>query len=362
MRKRLIIIIVSVLIILGVISYIIYNNLTDTSIQETTTSEPEALKIDFTDYNNNIVSTPLLKDSIAPIDDPKYVTILEADAYLGEKDKVFVYEAEEGVFIYPQKILVWHEVVNEIFDGKALSVTYCPLTGSAICYSGDTESHKSNTYGTSGKLVNSNLLMYDRDTDSYIPQILGVGINNTLKGVVLETQPILWANWEDAKKVYDVARVLSIETGFQRNYYLDPYGSYEQDYEGSYYQNDELMFDLMNDNDGTFHNKKVVVGVKYSDYVLAIDPLIVEEKKVLNFQIGGKRAVAFYDESLKAVRVFDPKTFEFEYVDDKILDQEGNIWQSNGTSDGDRELKPLTYFDVMWFAWHAYYPDTIVIK
>jgi len=314
MKKKLIIIAVAILLIFGaVMIYIAYtsdNVSNKTNVIEPTVEPVKPVQTDYSKYNQNIVSTQLQKDSIAPIDAPDYISIKEADKFLNDKDKVFVLETTDSVYIYPQKILVWHEIVNDSIDGEALSVTYCPLTGSAICYLGDVSGHTENTYGTSGKLLNSNLLMYDRDTDSYIPQILGTGINNDLEGIVLKTNPIHWADWKDAKAVYTNAYVLSNETGFQRDYFLDPYGSYEFDYESSYYQNDGIMFPLMNENDGTYSPKKVVVGVKHQDYVLALDPLLVEKENIVHFAIGDMKAVAFYDEKLKAVRVYDSRQFQ----------------------------------------------------
>ncbi|MCK5128363.1 MAG: DUF3179 domain-containing protein [Clostridiales bacterium] len=367
MKKPIVIIIITVLIILvALMIYIIYSDIRtskDTNVVKQIIPTAQPLQINYSDYNQNIVSTPLQKDSIAPIDAPKYVSIEQADAFLVDKSKVFVYEAKDGVYIYPQKILIWHEIVNEPIDGEAISVTYCPLTGSAICYLGDVANHKDNTYGTSGKLINSNLLMYDRDTDSYIPQILGIGINNQLEGVTLATHPIHWANWEDVKSTYDSAQVLSLDTGYERDYFLDPYGSYEFAYEDSYYQSEEIMFPIMNENDGAFSEKKVVVGVKYKDYVLALDPLLVENQNVVNFTISDIKAVAFYDEQLKVVRVFDAEMLQFSYEKGQIKDQHNAVWTPLGTSeDVGTALSPLTYFDVMWFAWHAYYPDTEVVR
>ena len=129
-------------------------------------------------------------DGIPPVDEPKYISIEKADVFLSAKDVVFVVEHNKNVYIYPQNILVWHEIVNENLDDKKISITYCPLTGSTIGYKGNI-SNLDTTFGTSGKLVNSNLVMYDRETMSYIPQILGVAIQGDLKGERLEEFPII---------------------------------------------------------------------------------------------------------------------------------------------------------------------------
>ena len=314
------------------------------------------------DLMKHVTSGGPPKDGIPPIDTPKYVSVTDSN-YLNDYDKVFVYEAKEQIYLFPQRILVWHEIVNDYIDGKQLSITYCPLTGSAICYLGDS-AHANNTYGTSGSLLNSNLVMYDRQTDSYIPQILGKGINGDLNQVILPTEPILWADWKDAKLLYPNAKVLSQETGFFRDYNNDPYGTYLPDDEQSYYYFGGPIFPVMY-TDNTFSEKKIVVGVKSDDQVIALDPFLIKDIKLLQFDIGKTKAVAIYDERLKSVRVFSTElngiSYDFETSANGFIDQYGQLWGYNGIYE-ELQLKPLTYFDVMWFAWYAFYPETEVLN
>jgi hypothetical protein len=360
-KKRGLLLALVIVVIFGILSVYVINRFSDNDDTDSVAGDGE-----FSIYFENITSGGPSKDGIPPIELPQYISIQEAEEYLTDKDKVFIYEGDEGVFIYPQKILVWHEIVNDNIDRKDISITYCPLTGSAICYLGESGPFLNNTFGTSGKLINSNLVMYDRASDSYIPQILGIGINNELEGLIIETEPIHWANWEDAIAFYPEASVLSTETGFIRNYDSDPYGSYNPEGENSYYYSGEPIFPVMNKNDGTFPDKKVVVGIKYLDQVVAVDPSLVEEQKFLNFDIASQKLIAFYDSRLKMVRVFRAsignELLIFESHDQKIFDQRGIQWFTNGISEKNEELETLTYFDVMWFAWYAYYPDTEVIK
>jgi hypothetical protein len=122
---------------------------------------------------------------------------------------------------YPQRILVWHEIVNDTIGGLNLAVTYCPLTGTAIAFErGDTE------FGVSGRLVNSNLIMYDRDTDTWFPQVLAIGIQGPHTGSALVERPMVWTTWQRWRAAHPETAVLSTETGFARNYNRDPYGAY----------------------------------------------------------------------------------------------------------------------------------------
>jgi len=369
MKKRNIIIGIFILVIIVVLGKVLIDRYNISNDDIGTTREdntPRNTTTDFQTYLDNIASGGPPKDGIPPIDDPQYLSIAEAEDYLEEKDKVFVYEALEGTYLYPQRILVWHEIVNDKFDGENISITYCPLTGSTVAFLGKVSTYENNTYGTSGKLLNSNLVMYDRDTDSYIPQILGMGINSSLAGIALDTHPIHWSNWEDAKKAFPEAKVLSTKTQFLRDYYSDPYGTYDDGDDQSYYFSEGTLFSLMNKNDGTFRDKKIVVGVKLLDDALALDPFFIRSENVFNFKIASTNAVAFYDTSLKTVRVFfstlDNETFVFDYKNQKIVDESGTIWSENGVSSDGKSLQPMYYFDVMWFAWNAFYPDTKVIK
>ena len=140
------------------------------------------------------------KDGIPSIDEPKFVSAGEMDALLRPDDFVFVLNYEGETRVYPQPVLVWHEIVNDEVAGEKLSVTYCPLTGSAVAFRGRSPGGEPLTFGTTGRLVNSNLLMYDRQTDSEWPQILGRAINGGMRGEGLEEIPLVWTTWNSWKE------------------------------------------------------------------------------------------------------------------------------------------------------------------
>jgi hypothetical protein len=318
------------------------------------------------EFAKNVRSGGPPKDGIPPIDEPKYVTVQEADENLRDDDVVFILESSDPVKIYPQYILVYHEIVNEELDGEAISITYCPLTGSVIVYKGEIQTMET-TFGTSGKLLNSNLVMYDRATDSYWPQILGVAINGPSKGEDLETTSIIWTRWSLAKALYPNAMVLNENTGFLRNYGNDPYGSYSDG--DSYYQAGSPFFPVMN-TDNRLPPKEVVIGIKTGDTLLAVTKSSVVDAGILNLELGGNPFVAIYDESLDVVRVYsgqiNGEILGFSYLNGEILDDSGSFWTVKGqASEGPlkgESLAPVNHFDVMWFAWSAFYPETELIQ
>lgn len=307
------------------------------------------------------------KDGIPPIDRPKYVPAAEAEKFLRAGDIVFGFEYRGVVKAYPQKILVWHEIVNEEVGGEKISVTYCPLTGSTVGFRGRSRVDGSMlTFGTTGKLVNSNLLMYDRQTDSQWPQILGVAIAGPNKGVVLEEIPLAWTTWDRWRRKHPQGLVLSTNTGFFRAYGSDAYGSYDR--EGTYYDSGPPFFPVMA-SDRRFPDKHVVVGVKANGARLAISKTTVARQKAVNASAGGVPVVALYDEELAAVRVFARRvgttvlTFRRE-GDVFVDDQTRSTWTGMGRCQRGRllgtELSVLPAYDVMWFAWYAFYPETAV--
>lgn len=302
-------------------------------------------------------------DGIPPIEGGQYESINDADMWLNDEDQVFLYETENKVYLFPQRILVWHEIVNIKEDEHEFALTYCPLTGSAISYFFP-ESLDS-TFGTSGKLINSNLLMYDRATDAYISQIDGVGLNKDLEGVVLNSAPVFWMDWSVAKENFIDALVLSRETGFIRNYNQDPYGKYSASGPTGYYLNAGTIFEpIYKDRKGIFSDKHSVIGIKNGDLRLALDIEFVKAKGLYSFEFGGLTVQAIHDKKLDIVRLYYvPSVITIEIRDNQLVGSNGETWSLLGTSiTATQDLELPQYFEVMWFAWYAFYPETEVIR
>jgi hypothetical protein len=319
------------------------------------------------DFTQHIQSGGPPKDGIPPIDRPKYVSAADAEKFLKANDIVFGLDYEGMLKAYPQKILVWHEIVNDDMKGEKIAVTYCPLTGSAVAFRGASRGGAMFTFGTSGKLVNSNLLMYDRETDSHWPQILGTAIDGKSKGLVLKEIQLVWTQWSRWRGRYPQTVVLSSETGYFRPYGSDPYGSYEK--AGTYYDSGAPLFPVMAKNE-RFTPKDVVIGIKANGRQLAIPKQSARKKAVVNTTLSGRPLVGIYDPELDNVQVFvrqvngNPTNFNLEkgrVVDELTQSQ----WTSAGRAVGGKargtELKQQPSFDVMWFAWYAFFPETQVL-
>ena len=160
----------------------------ETELEETFGEEPE-IKVTEDGVKYIVDPKKILgggppKDGIPSIDNPEFASVEEADKWI-EGDELALAIIYRGVKrVYPHKIMVWHEIVNDTIDGDPILITYCPLCGSGIAYERRVNG-QAVEFGTSGKLYNSNLLMYDRMTDSYWTQITGRAIVGELSGALL---------------------------------------------------------------------------------------------------------------------------------------------------------------------------------
>lgn len=311
----------------------------------------------------NVVSGGPGKDGIPPIDEPKFVSAAEMDDQLKPEDKVFVLDYKGETRVYPQPVLVWHEIVNDQVAGEKLSITYCPLTGSTVAFKGRSPAGEPLTFGTTGSLVNSNLIMYDRETDSEWPQILGRSITGRMRGELLEEVPLVWTTWRLWRDHGVEAPVLSTDTGHFRSYGTDPYGSYSAADKG-YYEDPGTLFEALAESD-RLDAKEVVIGVKAGGKRHAISKKSALEKSAWNLDLDGEPVVAVADSDLETVRVFDRGTdgnvLEFEPGRGALVDQRGRTWSRKGPAlvgpDG-ASLPAANFYEVMWFAWYAFYPET----
>ena len=318
------------------------------------------------------------KDGIPSIDSPSFESVDEIGGRLDDGDPVFGVVIDGDARAYPQSILVYHEIVNDEVGGEPVAVTYCPLTGTAMGFSrGDVE------FGVSGDLVNSNLIMYDREGDSRWPQMVATAIAGPLAGASLEEVPVHWSTWGRWRAAYPDSRVLTDETGYVRDYGRDPYGSYNPP-EGYYAEDSPTMFQPLSTDD-RYPNKRMVLGARPPAGPIAIDlerladegllPVDVEmigegddaaaddhEGDTASETSDGDVAtyLAVYDQRIDAGRLYlgDGTDYSYDHDDGTVVDgAEGTQFEAD-----DLPLEPVYAFDAMWFAWAGFYPSTTVVE
>ncbi len=167
------------------------------------------------------------KDGIPAITNPNFVSVEQAKEFLTDDISGILLSRRETAKFYPYTILVWHEVVNDTIDDEAVVVTFCPLCASAIVFDANVDGKKE-TFGVSGKLYESNLLMYDHDTESLWSQIKGEAVVGKRTGTKLTRLPFQVIAFGDVRKRFPLAEVLSTDTGFSRDYTFYPYGDYNE--------------------------------------------------------------------------------------------------------------------------------------
>ena len=317
------------------------------------------------------------RDGIPPIDRPKFTTFEEADKWLGSLEPVIIFELDGDVRAYPLQILIWHEIVNDVVGGEPVAVTFCPLCNSAIVFQSTLDGVVYD-FGTSGKLRFSDLVMWDRQTESWWQQFTGEAIVGKLAGKRLTILPAAIVSWEDFKAANPDGKVLSRDTGFSRSYGENPYGGYDRV--------DNPPFLFRQETDGRLPPKERVAAVSIGDADAAFPFSILEKERVVNYKVGDRDVVVFFksgtasaldrrsirdSRDIGAAGVFDPRVDDrkltFRAEGDTIVDNEtGSVWNILGeATEGPLNGKSLTRFvhgDHFWFAWGAFKPDTKIYQ
>jgi len=258
------------------------------------------------------------KDGIPALDLPD---ILAADkaSYLDDSDRVLGISLNGRARAYPIRILNYHEIVNDVVGSEKVVITYCPLCGSGVAFDAEVNGRPLE-FGVSGLLYNSDVLMYDRQTDSLWSQIMKTAVAGAMKGATLTAMPLKYTTWGDWRKRHPHTDVLSTKTGYRRNYNTNPYAGYDR--------TSDLYFAVDRRN-RAYHNKMSVMGVELDGFFKAY-PFEELRKGPSQFSdsIGGQAV-------------------EVEFDDD-------NGTASVASIDGTLLPSMIVY----WFAWYTFHPDT----
>ncbi len=311
-------------------------------------AEPLTLAYDVETLLDRSLSGGVGQDGIPSIDEPQFRPIDEAG--IGDGEPVFGVVRNGEAKAYPQYVLVWHEIVNDTIAGEPVAVTYCPLTGTAQGFErGGTE------FGVSGQLVNSNLIMYDRTTGSWWPQMVATAISGPLTGDPLREFRVVWTTLGEWRSAYPDSKLLTEETGHARRYGNDPYGEYDPLAE--YYASESTLFSpLAPIDDG--YRKSVVLGARTDAGAIAFDKATLLSERVL------PGSVAVGDRTVDVVAVADPALstgYVYRNPQGLLVEPDGRGYRVDGSGPIDADDLPLDRllaFDAMWFAWAGFYPDT----
>jgi len=316
-------------------------------------------------------------DGIPAIDNPTFERVAGVD-WLADDEAVLAIEIDGDARAYPYQIMTWHEIVNDTVGGVPVAVTYCPLCNSGVGFDrrvGD----KVLDFGTSGRLYASNLVMYDRQTESLWPQLTGQAALGVMTGTQLEFVPVFPVGWSAFREAHPDGWVLSRDTGYSRDYGRNPYLAYDADPER------DPLFGAPTDDDRLFPLERVIALGGAGEPVAVLRSL-VERARVLTETVGRQPLVLLFTEGqnsaleaasvaegrdIGTVAVFDPtvdgEVLTFTAGDDgRFTDaQTASSWTIRGRAvEGPLEGEQLAgypFIDTFWKSWVAFEPDTRLV-
>ena len=317
------------------------------------------------------------RDGIPPLDHPKFVSVGEAAGWLGATEPVISLAVGSERHAYPLQILIWHEIVNDQLGAVPATVTFCPLCNSAIAFERTLDGQVLD-FGTTGNLRNSDLVMWDRQTESWWQQLVGEAIVGSLTGKRLRMLPAQIVSWDSFQRAYPDGRVLSRETGFKRPYGENPYEGYDDV--------NRPPFLFAGKTDGRLPPKERVVAVSWNAEDVAYPYSVLAEKAPVNDVLGGSPIVVFYQPGTRsaldsavmelsrdvgATGVFRPQAagrqLSFRAAGRGFQDLEtGSTWNLLGQAVAGplrgAQLEPVLHGDYFWFAWAAFKPQTRIYR
>ncbi|MDX1436978.1 MAG: DUF3179 domain-containing (seleno)protein [Anaerolineales bacterium] len=314
------------------------------------------------------------KDGIPAIDDPNFISISEADEWLSPTEPVVLVKIGDDARAYPLQVLTWHEIVNDTVDGQPVVVTFCPLCNTAIAFNREFDGQVLD-FGTTGRLRFSNLIMYDRQTETWWQQASGDAIAGHYTGSQLEFLPAAIVSWADFKTANPDGLVLSRETGFRRDYGRNPYAGYDD-------INSSPFLFRGPDNTDRLPAMERVLTIELNGDGVAYPYSTLTEVGVVNDEIGGELVAVFWESGTASAldasalaqgrdvgtansfsRELDGQVLTFSLQDGRIVDdQTGTVWDVLGQGrEGElagSQLEPVVGVNHFWFSWAAFKPET----
>jgi hypothetical protein len=314
-------------------------------------------------------------DGIPPIDEPRFVSAAAAD-FLADNEPVLAFELDGEARAYPVQILIWHEIVNDTVAGVPVAITYCPLCNSAVAYDrrvGD----RVLTFGTSGLLYNSALVMWDRQTETLWSHFTGRAVVGVLTGTELETYAMATIGWRAWRDAHPDGLVLSRETGHDRDYGQNPYPGYDD------ITARPFLFEGV--VDGRFTAMTRVVGIEGGGDAVAIPLVELQDAGVVRVEVGGAPVTVWWTAGtasaldsptiadgvdIGATGAFSPvvdgEELTFRATESGFVDEQtGSSWDLFGTAVGGplagTELEAVVHVDTFWFAWSTFQPATSTV-
>ncbi len=344
---------------------------------------PRNLEIDWkTDTTKTTVpldefTALMVPDGIPPIDEPKFITTAEAKEIYFEHEPVIAIEVNDKAKAYPLSVLMFHEIVNDELEDKKLAITYCPLCNAAMVFDRKVSTNEKELaldFGVSGMLRHSDMVMYDRQTESWWQQFIGAGLVGELAGVQLDIFPSVVISLKSFQESYPEGKVLSTDTGKDFEYGKNPYLGYDN------VENKQPRL-FKGEVDERLPAMERIINIR-SDGKHKIYPVsIIQKEGIINDDFYDQKVVIFYDDGMTSVldegdirkakkigaaTVFEPIVDEqhltFRKKNGKFIDHETkSVWDITGKCiEGKlkgKSLQPIIHGNHFAFAWFAFQPE-----
>ncbi len=337
-------------------------------------------KTDFSRHSmplTEIMSGGPSKDGIPAIDRPELTSVSSADEWLKPKEPIILFERDGDARAYPLQILIWHEIANDTVRDLPVAITFCPLCHTAIAFDRRAAGRVLD-FGTTGKLRFSDLVMYDRQTESWWQQATGEAIVGTLTGTRLTPLPAQIVSWDTFKRAFPQGKVLSRRTGHQRSYGQNPYAGYDSI--------DASPFLYRGPKDSRLRPMERVVTVTIGADDVAYPFEALARVHVVNDTVGGRTVAVFFEKGVTSAldqstiaasreigtagvfdRTINGKTLTFAWTGGRIVDRETrSTWNILGTAVAGRlqgaQLATVVHDQQFWFSWAVFRPKTRVYQ
>ena len=277
------------------------------------------------------------KDGIPAIDEPSFETALDVD-WLADREPVIAVTVEGVTRGYPIQVLMWHEIVNDELQGRPLAVTFCPLCNTAIVFDRRLDGDVLD-FGTTGNLRNSDLVMYDRQSESWWQQFSGEAIVGEHTGERLDQVAARIVAWQDFRTTHPESEVLSRDTGFARDYGRNPYTGYDD-------VDTPPFFGADNADDDRLPPKARVVYVEVGEQAIAVPFEALADGEPRTTDVDGRRVVVRWQGGVASA------------LDADEIAAGRDVGTATVTVDGE----PAPFHEPFWFAVAAFRPDTRIVR
>ena len=264
------------------------------------------------------------KDGIPAINNPQFIKASDVK-FLQNDARILGISINGESRAYPISILNWHEIVNDAIGDTYFAITYCPLCGTGVAFN-STIDGRVLRFAVSGLLYNSDVLLYDRESESLWSQLLSKAVTGQYRGTELTVLPVQHTSWRDWKHLHPSSLVLSDITGYARDYGRDPYSGYEK--------SRHLYFPVINKAPKRYHPKERVLGVEIDGVYKAYPFIELNKNNKEKFvdTVNGQSLFVHWNSQEKSAYIIDDKGFTVPVI------------------------------QAYWFAWYAFHPETTIFS